>query len=115
MSTAPLPPRLSPIPPADRGPGGDGFGPESLGHRVPAIRTPGRIAALVGQLTMARDAGPLIPEAELEALLYALVERYRAARERLESFQASIAMRAHEGRHREFRWDEERRLTPPRP
>lgn len=80
---------------------------------MPAIRIPGRIAAQVARLTMPRgEDPPLVPEAELEALLAALAERYTAARKGRESFQASLLVRAHDGKHREFRWDEDRRLTP---
>jgi DICT domain-containing protein len=58
------------------------------------------------------DDPPLVPEADLVALLAALADRYAAARECRESFQASVVARAHAGLHREFRWDEDRRLTP---
>lgn len=106
-----------PVAPAEPPAGADGFGPESLGHRIPAIKIPGKIAAQVARLTMVRAHGepPLVPEAELLALLAEIGDRYTEARAGRESFTATIEARVHEGRHREFAWTERRRLTPPRP
>ena len=103
MSAEPLPPRLAPVPP-------DGFGPDSLGHRIPAIRTPARLAALVASLTMARtDGGPLVPEGRLEALLRRLYDRLAAARVDRDSGEGEIVFRWHAGALKEFRFDMDER------
>jgi hypothetical protein len=109
VSAETAPPRLPPVPPADSAAapaaGADGFGPNSLGHRVPAVRTPSKIAAQVARLTMSRGPGepPLIPEERLEALLRRLGDRLADAREERDSGEGAVRFRWHAGLFREFR------------
>jgi hypothetical protein len=86
----------------------DGFGPDALGHRVPPIKTPIGIALQVARLTMGDD--PLVPEGTVEAMLKALADKHKGARDRRESFEITIVARGHDGRHRELRCIEDRRL-----
>jgi hypothetical protein len=110
VSVAPNPPRLAPAvaqKPVGSGPGGDGFGPESLGHRLPAIALPTNVTLAAARLLVQG-----VPAEEIAAMLNALADRYAAARPKRESFEASIVVRGHAGEHKELRWNESRRLGP---
>lgn len=81
--------------------------PDSPGHRVPAVRISATVAAQVGRLTMDRGAEPpLMPEAQLLALLKALGDRYSKAREERWSGELEVTPRIHEGRHMGIRFND---------
>lgn len=76
-----------------------------IGRRIPAV-LPEDLRIALGRLLM------YVKPADVKAMLAALADRYAVAEKRRESFEASILVRAHAGEHKEFRWDESRRLGP---
>lgn len=92
MSAVPVRPRLAVLPAP---------GPS---HHVPAVATPTRIATQVGRLTMPRSDGPpLMPEEKVEALLRALADRLKVAREREDSGEGAVRYSWHGGKFRALR------------
>lgn len=79
--------------------------PPDLGKRVPPV-LPEDLCVALGRLLQYVKAD------EVKAVLLALTERYAAAEKRRESFEVTVIARGHDGKHREFRWNEDRRLGP---
>lgn len=79
----------------------DGFGPDSLGHRVPAVRLPAKLAIEILRLTAGTAA--LMPEEKLVALLRTLADRLSAARQNRDSGEGQIRYSWHAGMLRAVR------------
>lgn len=101
-------PRLAPIPAGAKEAAIDGLATNSRGCRVPPVALPTPIVLAAGRLLVAG-----VPADEIASMLDAMADRYAAARERKESFEATIVVRGHGGEHRELRWSEDRRLGRP--